>query len=188
MTEALPLEDAKHLIRLCERGRLYEVEDWIRSGRSLQVPDEFRKTPLSVALKTGFHSLIELLLRHEGDQRTRNNVLRQAVEMRRHDVVELAVAYGAEISSVSFTDVLMSWDRKIVSFFAERGADPIANFPFARAFHRRVRTSLGCYLECKRNRPELAIQLQEQADMALRHFCREGNLKWESLLMWGGAH
>ena len=187
MTEALPLEDAKHLIHLCEGGRLYEVEDWIRSGRSLKVPDELGKTPLSVALKTRFHSLIELLLRHEEDQRTRNNVLRQAVDARRHDIVELAVAYGAETSSVSFTDVLMSWDRKIVSFFAERGADPITNFPFARAFHGRVRTALGCYLECKRNRPEFAAQLQEQANMALRHFCREGSLKWVSLLMWAGA-
>jgi len=187
MTEALPLEDAKHLIRFCERGKLYEVEDWIRLGRSLKVPDELGKTPLSVALKTGFHSLIELLLRHEEDQKARNNVLRQAVEARQYDIVKLAVAYGAETSSVSFTDVLMSWDRGIVSFFAERGADPITSFPFAQAFHGRVRTALGCYLEYKRNQPELAAQLQEQADMALRHFCREGTLKWVSLLMWVGA-
>lgn len=94
MTEALPLEDAKRLIRLCEAGRLYEVEDWIRSGRSLKVPGELRKTPVSVALKTGFHSLIALLLRHEEDQRIKNNVLRQAVVARRHDIVELAVAHG----------------------------------------------------------------------------------------------
>jgi hypothetical protein len=152
MTEALPLEDARRLIHLCERGKLYGVEDWIRSGRSLKVPDELGKTPLSVVLKTGFHSLIELLLRHE-DQRIRNNVLRQAVEARRHDLVELAIACGAEPSSVSFTDVLMSSDREIMSFFAERGADLITNLPFAHAFHGRVRTALGCYLECKRGRP-----------------------------------
>src|SRR5439155_4347441 len=134
MTEALPLEDAKHLIRLCEGGRLYEVEDWIRSGKPLKVPNELGKTPLSVALKTGFHSLIELLLRHEEDQRTRNNVLRRAVEARRHDIVELAVAYGAETSSVLFTDVLMIWDRKIVFFFVEICEDMISNFPFEHAF------------------------------------------------------
>lgn len=81
----------------------------------------------------------------------------------------------------------MSWDREIVSFFLERGADPITNHPFAHAFHERVRTALGCYLECKRNRPELATQLQEQVDMALRHFCREGSMKWVSLLLWVGA-
>src|SRR5574340_1541885 len=117
MTEALPIEDAKRLIRLCERGRLYEIEDWIRSGRSLKVPNELGKPPLSVALKTGFYSLIELLLRHEENQRARNSVLRQAVEMRQYDIVELAVAHGAETSSVPFSDVLMSWDRKIVSYF-----------------------------------------------------------------------
>jgi hypothetical protein len=142
MTKVLLLEDAKHLILLCEAGRLYEVEDWIRSGKALKVPAELRKTPLSVALKTGFHSLVELLLRHEEDQRTKNNVLRQAVEARRHDIVELAVAHGADTSAVSFTDVLMSWDRKIISLFVERGADLVTDLPFTHAFYERVRTAL----------------------------------------------
>jgi hypothetical protein len=47
--------DASELIRLCRTGRLYEVEAWIRAGRSLAVPREVRTTPLDVALDTGFH-------------------------------------------------------------------------------------------------------------------------------------
>ncbi len=35
------------------------------ADRSLTVPKEVRKTPLRVAISTGFHSLVELLLRHE---------------------------------------------------------------------------------------------------------------------------
>ena len=66
----IPLSPAegKELIRLCETGRLYEVEAWIRAGKSLAVPKEVRKTPLTVAISTGFHSLVELLLRHEASQ------------------------------------------------------------------------------------------------------------------------
>lgn len=41
--------------------------------------------------------------------------------------------------------------------------------------------------ECKEKHPELASQLQEQADSALRHFCEKEDLKWVSLLMWAGA-
>ena len=65
MSNPLTAAEAKELFRLCEAGRLYDIEAWIRAGRSLTVPDEVRKTPLSVAISTGFHSLVELLLRHE---------------------------------------------------------------------------------------------------------------------------
>ena len=65
MTKPLSPDEAKDLVRLCEGGRLYEVEAWIRAGRSLSISKEVRKTPLGVALSTGFHSLVELLLRHE---------------------------------------------------------------------------------------------------------------------------
>ena len=53
--------------------------------------------------------------------------------------------------------------------FLDKGADPITDFPFAHAFHElRAKTTLGTYLDCKRQHPELADKLQEQADMALR--------------------
>ena len=72
MAEELSSEDAKTLLALCASGRLYAVEAWIGSGRSLQVPRALRKTPLQFAFATGFHSLIELLLRHAPNQQTKN--------------------------------------------------------------------------------------------------------------------
>ena len=96
---------------------------------------------------------------------------------------------GRTSRSIPFLDVLMTGDRALVASFLERGADPITDYPFARAFHElRAKTTLGSYLDCRRNRPDLAEHLQEQADMALRQFCQEGNLKWVSLLMWAGAN
>jgi ankyrin repeat protein len=188
LPDRLSPDDAKHLVRLCRAGRLYEIEDWIRAGKSLTFPPELKTTLLAVALKTGFHSLIELLLRHERSQERKNALLAQAVQDRRSDLVELAVLYGADANSVSFADVLMTWDRRLASFFLERGADPIADRPFMWAFCEKVKTALGCYLDCKRSRPELAVQLQEQADIALREFSEAGNLKWVSLLLWLGAN
>ena len=46
MSNPLSIGEAKELIRLCDAGRLYEVEAWIRDGKSLTVPKEVRKTPL----------------------------------------------------------------------------------------------------------------------------------------------
>jgi hypothetical protein len=144
---------------------------------------------LSVAISTGFHSLVELLLRHEVNQKVKNDALQLALMLDRPPFIELAVAHGAEVGSVPFLHVLLTGDRAVVASFLERGADPIAGHPFAHAFCQlRAKTTLGSYLDCRRNRPDLAEQLQEQADMALRQFCQEGKLKWVCLLMWAGAN
>jgi ankyrin repeat protein len=188
MPDFLSHADAKELVRLCRAGRLYEVEAWIRAGRPLTVPREVRTTPLDVALGTGFHSLIELLLRHEESQEVKNGVLSHAVFLHNPAVVELAIANGADVTSASFLDVLLTGHRALVLYFLERGADAITDHPFARAFQQlRAKTTIGSYLDCRRIRPDLAEGLQRQADMALRQFAQEGNLKWVSLLIWAGA-
>jgi len=189
MSNRLSVAEAKELTRLCEAGRLYDVERWIRAGRSTAVPPEIRKTPLKVAIATGFHSLIELLLRHEESQQVKNDALGLALHHDRPALIELALASGAEIAAIPFLDVLLTGNRAIVTAFLEHGADPLTDFPFARAFCQlRAKTTLGSYLDCRRMRPELGPQLQDQSDMALRQFCQEGNLKWVSLLMWAGAN
>jgi hypothetical protein len=99
----------------------------------------------------------------------------------------LAVHYGANTASVTFYDVLLSWDKRIMAFFLERGADFIGDLSCAHAFHERIRTAPGVDLDCKRRWPERPPQLQEQADVALRQHCHDGNVKWVSLLMWSGA-
>lgn len=188
MSEALSPAEAKELLRLCETGRLYEVEEWIRAGKSTLVPTEIRKTPLTVAMATGFHSLVELLLRHEHRQEAKNNVLQEALMFGRPAFVELALAHGADIRSVSFLDVLLTGNRSIVARFLELGADAVTGHPFAHAFHQlRAKTVIGSYLDCRRSRPDIGSELQEQIDIALRQFCQDGNLKWVSLLMWAGA-
>ena len=42
MSETLTSEDAKSLLHLCRAGRLYEIEKWIASGKSIQTPAEVR--------------------------------------------------------------------------------------------------------------------------------------------------
>jgi hypothetical protein len=153
MSPVLSAADAKDLIRLCETGRLYEVEAWIRAGKALEVPTEVRKTPLGVALSTGFHSLVELLLRHEESQQIKNDAFRLALQMNRPPLVELTVAHGADIGAVPFVDALVTGNRSLVAFFLESGADPIPGHPFAHAFHElRAKTTIGSYLDCRRSR------------------------------------
>ena len=181
-------EEAEQLLRLCREGRLFELQAWAAAGKSLSVPTHYRQTPTRVALNTGFHSLIEFLLRHEKDQSAKDEVLRQACWSGQRSVMQLALNEGASVCGVSFQDVIETWDRGVAQPFLEHGADPVTNAPFARAFKARVKAALGIFLDCKRARPELAEALQLQADMALRQACQDEDLKWVSLLMWLGAN
>jgi ankyrin repeat protein len=151
------------------------------------MPSDYRRSPLGIAVQTGFHSLIELLLQHESDQAAKNAVLIEACQERQVGLVELALQHGADPRAVSFLDALLAWDRRVVSVLLDRGADVVKDYPFARAFQMRIRTALGCYLDCRRQRPDLADVLQRQADMALRQACSDKNTKWVSLLLWLGA-
>ena len=182
---------AKELIGLCRAGRLYEIERWIANGKSLDISEAIQRgrarSLLEIAVEAGFHSLIELIAKHETSQSAKDAALGDAVSSRRQDLVELLLANGADIKAVRLADVLLTWEPKLISFFIDHGADPLEGRPFAEAFGARVRTALRPFIEYKKAHPELAAQLQEQVDCALRHFCGEGDMKWVSLLLWAGG-
>ncbi len=180
-------EDTKELVNLCRTGRLYEIERWIAAGKPLNVPAKYGSL-LQVAVQTGFHSLIELIAKHENNESSKNAALADAVSLHRLDFIQLLVENGAEVKSVPFADVLLEWNPHIFRFFLERGADPLEGSPFAVAFTNKIRTALGPFVELKRSRPELSAALQEQSDCALRYFCGKGDMKWISLMLWAGAN
>jgi hypothetical protein len=188
---ATTADSAKMLIAFCRAGKLYDIEKWIAAGKSLDISAATkrvrRRTLLEIAVETGFHSLVELIAKNEACQSAKDIALRDAVLSRRLDLVELLLDSGAEIKSLPLADVLLTWEPKLIQFFLDHGADPIAGRPFAEAFDAKVRTALGRFVEYKRAHPELATQLQEQLDCVLRHFCGEGDLKWVSLLIWAGG-
>jgi hypothetical protein len=82
-------------------------------------------------VETGFHSLVELLAQHEQRQEQKDRALADAVERKRLDMVEVLVEHGARIESVPFDDVLLTWERPIMRFFLDHGADAVTGKPFA---------------------------------------------------------
>jgi len=179
--------DTKELLRLCRAGRLYDIEKWITAGKPLDIPVGRNRTLLQVAVETEFHSLVELIARHDSNKASKNAALEGAISLRRLDLVELLVENGAQITSVPFADVLLTWEPKLIRFFLDHGADPVKDSPFAVAFGAKVRTALRAFLDCKQMHPEHADALQEQANVALRYFCSKGDMKWISLMLWAKA-
>jgi ankyrin repeat protein len=188
MATYLTAEESKTLLALCRAGKLYEVDSWMASGRSIHTAPSIKKTPLLTAIDTGFHSLVELLARNESRQEAKDRALAEAVKAKRLDMVEVLVEHGARVQAVPLEDVLLTWDRPLMQFFLDRGADPATGNPFLVAFENRVQRALRPFVDYKNSHPEFANALQAQADRALRHFAYQADLKWISLLMWAGAN
>jgi hypothetical protein len=182
---------AKLLVGLCRAGRLYEIEKWIAGNKPLDISEATRRgrqrSLLEIAVETGFHSLVELIAKHETSQSAKAAALGDAVSLRRLDLVELLLVNGTDIKDAPLSDVLLTWEPRLIRFFLDHGGDVLEGRPFAVAFGARIRTALRPFVDDKRAHPDLAMRLQEQLDCALRHFCGEGDLKWVSLLMWAGG-
>ncbi len=182
-------DEIKPLIDLCKAGRLFDVQEWIASGKPVNPPPPpdkgaRRKCPLEVSIGMGFHSLVQILL--EGGAKIIDghyNALLQAVQTRRLDLITLLVDHGADVNSVNMAWVFEEWDPSIMEYFIEHGADVETGHPLAAALCWKIRTALGVFKRHKNRFPSF----QEQANIALRHHCREGDLKWVSLMLWAGA-
>lgn len=189
MKQANTYEEIEPLVKLCKAGRLFEAQDWISAGMPVNLPPAHmlkraKQSPLQIALDLGFYSLVQLLL--EGGASLddpRYNPLVHALHKRRLDFVELLVKHGADIRSIHMEEVFDTWNSEIVEFFIERGADLVSGNPLACALCSRIRPALGLFMRYRDQHPSF----KEQLDIALRYHCKEGNLKWVSLLLWAGA-
>lgn len=182
-------EEIRPLVKFCKAGRLPEVQAWIAAGKPLELPPpppkgNRGKSPLKVAVERGFYTLVEVLLQGgavvEMGWKCPMNI---ALGMRRLDIVKLLVEYGGDPRSVSTREVFDTWDPEIMEYFIEKGADAEAGNPLASALIDRIRTALSILKRYKGRFP----CFQEQANIALRHHCKEGNMKWISLMLWAGA-
>lgn len=178
------------LLALCARGKLYEVEQWIRENRPIQFPpSDDRKvrrhsTPLHIAIDRGFYSLVALLLANGYDPNgDYYECLSTAVRAKDRDMIELLLRFGADPRAVDFCTVLETSDRGIMDRFIEAGADPCRENALARALSTKSRPILGFIKQYRDRFPGI----QRQVDIALRPFTEEESVKGVALLLWVGA-
>jgi hypothetical protein len=136
------------------------------------------------AMRTGFHSIIEVLLEALKDEADTDHMLYEAVNMARLDLIELVHRFGADPKSIDYGTIASTHNPLILRWFEDRGVDLETHLPLAAAFRWRRRAALGTYMRFRKKMP----QLQLQADMALRYHAGEGDLKWVCLLVWAGAN
>lgn len=176
-------DDIKQLMALVRAGRLFDVQRWIAEGKPTVPPEPYWFSPLRVAVETGFHSMVEILLKAGIDQDEKNTLLNRVVWNSDLNLIRLLVEHGADIHAVDFDSVCSTGNPEIIRFFLDRGMDAVTGNPFSHALKHPKRPFIGIYLRYRDKIPEL----KHQVNLALRHHAREGNLKWVSLLLWAGA-
>lgn len=187
---AADAEELAPLVEFIKAGKLFDIQTWIKDGKPVNSPPRSPKgrrtnSPLDVAIERGFHSVVQVLLEGGAVQEPVgfDSPMSNALRCRRLDLVELLIKHGFDPQTVDMREVFDTWDPQIMKLFIEAGANLEVNNPFATALCRRIRTALRPFKDCFERLPTL----REQANIALRYHCKEGNLKWVSLMLWAGA-
>lgn len=190
MKRAKSYEELKPLIGFCKAGKLFDVQAWIAAGKPVTPPVPPEKgrrphSPLQYAIDAGFHSLVQVLLDGgaEIEDTWKFAALNHALYARQYEIAKLLVERGADATSVDMDAVFHTWEPELMAYFIERGAEVEKNNALAQALCSRIRTALKVFKQYKDRFPSF----QEQANIALRYHCKEGNLKWVSLMLWAGA-
>jgi len=181
-----PLPDElKELISLIRQGRLFEVQQWIREGKAICLPAEgrFAISPAMAAVRVGFHSMVKVLLDAVAHKEDLDDLLAEAVLLKRLDLCLLLHDYGANPRAISYDSVASTHNPLILRWFENHGIDLETDHALATALRWRIRAALGTYMRMKGDMP----QLKQQIDMALRFHATKGDMKWVSLLLWAGA-
>lgn len=181
-----PTPELAELLSLVKQGRLFKVQAWVQSGRVLPQWDHGPEyCPLCVAVRTGFHSIVEYILKsaHWG-QKQLDTALSLAIFAKRVDLVDLLLARGAAVTAVDFADVCRTVSPETMEKFIRAGLDPARDNAFARALcDTKARPLLRFYRALKDEFPSL----HAQASLALAEAANEGSVRWAALLRWAGA-
>lgn len=121
--------DVAPLVAAIRFGRLYEAEAWICAGRPIQCArDQDRHwshtTALYAALGSGSHAATLLLLCNGYDPGQESDCpFAEALRVRRRDLVDLLLAWGADAREAEPQPILGTHDKALIEDFWRRGTD-----------------------------------------------------------------
>lgn len=185
--------DLAELHQLCRTGRLYDVERWIQADRALQLaagsPAARRRQPtaLEIALDRQDQALVLLLVANGYDLALEaESPLDTALRLRRRDLLDLLLEWGADPRKVSLDILFETYDSLLFERFRSLGIDLTEGHAVAYAlgYHTSNKPLFGY---ARRHRLE-DPRLQTALDMALARHAGEGNEKGVMLCLWAGAN
>jgi len=183
---ALP-EDLKLLLDVIQRGQLFALQDSLRAGKLTRVTEGPGKNLclLHEAIHTGFHSMVEELLRAGGwSQDELADAFDLARARKRYDIADLLVSHGAQAKQLDFQICCRDLDLGAMERHLRAGTDPNQDNAFAEALCTiKARPLLRFYRQFRAEFPAL----DDQAALALCDAVQHNQVRWTALLAWAGA-
>jgi hypothetical protein len=180
-------EDIKQLVDLVQRGKLFAVQGWVKDGKRLGDPEVVNgeSIALEAAVTSGFHSMVEELLRAGGWSATvLADCLDQARSRKRYDIADLLLNHGAQGKQRDFQTCCSELDLSMMERHLRAGTDPNRDNDFAQALSSmKARPLLRFYREFRSEFPAL----DDQAALALSEAVQRNHVRWTALLAWAGA-
>lgn len=183
-----PPPELQEFLRLINTGQLFRLQAQMGELDSTVLLDESlpaKFSPLLRAVETGFHSMVEVVLKcGRWGKEPLNRALSSALEIKRWDLAELIMDQGASLSEVDFGEVCRTVKPELMEKALRGGADPAARNTFAFALNEiKARPLLRFIRELKDEYPVLCIQ----ASLALIEAVQNKKARWAALLKWAGA-
>ncbi len=180
-------DDIKELLRLVQAGKLFAVQDWIKAGKRLRGGNggKSESSVLRAAVTTGFHSLVEELLRAGGwSPSDLAHSLELARSCKQYDVAELLGSHGAPAKLSTFRTSCEKLDLFMMERLLRSGIDPNRDNVFAEVLTSiKARPLLRFYRQFRTEFPAL----DDQAALALSEAVKNRQVRWSALLAWAGA-
>jgi hypothetical protein len=180
-------DEFRKLLDLVNQGKLFEFQEWIAAGKPLQFDEVAgsRRYLLEETILTGFHSLVEVLLRAGGwSTEDLTHSLEFARDRSRYDISELLEKFGARGKELDFLTACEKLDLATAERLLRAGFDPNKENDFARVLSQvKAKPLIGFY---KNQRAEFPV-LDDQAAIALRMAVGNNQVRGAALLVWAGA-
>lgn len=180
-------DDINEVLRLVQAGKLFALQDWIKAGKRLRnsTAEKSDSSVLRAAVETGFHSMVEELLRAGGwSPKDLSNALEHARSCRQFDIAGLLGNNGAQPKQATFRTSCEKLDLFMMEHLLRSGADPNRDNVFADVLTSiKARPLLRFYRQFRAEFPAL----DDQAALALAEAVKNRQVRWTALLAWAGA-
>jgi hypothetical protein len=179
--------DLKEVLQLVQAGKLFALQEWIKAGKPVRpaTSGTSDSVVLRTAVETGFHSMVEELLRAGGwSPKDLTDALALAREIRQFDIAALLAGKGAQPRQATFRTSCEKLDLFMMEHLLRAGADPNKENVFADVLNSiKARPLLRFFRQFRGEFPEL----EDQAALALTEAVKNRQVRWTALLRWAGA-
>ena len=165
------------------KGRLFEAQKMLAKGSPAFLPNTKQQPLLMVAVESGFHSMVQILLEFWNDEETFYRAAERAMEKHRGDIVRLFLDKGLEIDRISFQTVAECYDRDLIIHLFNNWDQYDREDGLAEIILSRIKYFIGVIKKYAPTLPNYNVQMAR----ALRYFIDMDDIKWVSLCLWMGA-